>query len=88
MTIPCIKSFTAVAKYPPATTKIAVRIPMAIIQYSNGTPKAIEKSRERPLYSDAVYGTIKINTMIEAPIFKAGEKYRLPKNSGIVALPR
>ena len=49
---------------------------------------AIPNSLESPLYSDAVYGIRKINTIIDAPIFSGCDANRFPKNCGMVAESR
>ena len=47
----------------------------------------MEKRRESPLYSDAVYGIRKTKTISAALTFSAGDEKRFPKNSGMVAVP-
>ena len=79
-----MKSLIAVAMYPPRITYTAVNAAITITQTEYGISNAIPKSLDKPLYTDAVYGTRKMNAIADAVILSALLSKRVPKKSGIV----
>ena len=61
---------------------------MITITTQYGTLNTMLNRLDRPLYSEAVYGIMKMNTMMDAAIFRLFEPKRFSKKSGIVLVSR